>query len=609
MCNDMYGFLTSKLDAPDYYEHRPDLVPKSYFPNSQQLARASMSLLAPEILFKIPLRLLNAMGGIDSVALLPNTRLLPRHFRIESIPPRMCKALAFASGDFTAPITLCYDDKLTVIVFRCFLSRDALEPIVTHWYTCLNEVEWYCEFSQSSAVEFHYDVLHNPYQPAVEPYTQAVQLGQTPPSPLSFFRPYDCGFLPYTRAHPTVWDAMEYLQTLVSARSVAHISITHQETFVRLAESSLPPVTSVLFALLDWARTQIRLPLLFGTMLPSWSAYIALESALAVNSSRQGNEVLRHDWVLFRVPLNEYRELCDDEQFALCFVDVMKRLPILTEYFFCPPMTAMHSLFSKGNRGLRPRITAQAVQSLQRASDILRHRLRQGSGCLAEQLRRKNIPALLQIFKDVSSEETRDFIPPNQEVPGFRTHEVMLFESCRLDSSFFDPEFMDDPNFAAHGEPSPEFMCNICCGSHWGNPNRVTNHLSSTHATRARVLREKCYPRHFHSRYQPTLCVLDPNFSQDLQSLITIAESSGRSITVEVTVPAYHEGNTNRSALLSRLGVHLDLTNDDLEELAAGRYYLHSVSLLLEPDMRVCFVCDIHYENVDYKYISLGPTP
>ena len=105
------------------------------------------------------------------------------------------------------------------------------------------------------------------------------------------------------------------------------------------------------------------------------------------------------------------------------------------------------------------------------------------------------------------------------------------------------------------------------------------------------------------------MCVLDPAFPQDLQALITIADSSRRSIIVEVTVPAYHEGNTNRSALLSRLGVHLELTNEQLEELAAGRYYLHAVSLLLEPDMRVCFVCDIHYENVDYKYISLGRTP
>ena len=152
--------------------------------------------------------------------------------------------------------------------------------------------------------------------------------------------------------------------------------------------------------------------------------------------ARQGNEEHRDDWVLFRVPLDEYRELCDDEQFALCFFGFMKRLPVLTEHLFCSPMTALHSLFSKGNRGLRPRITAHAVQTLQRASDKLRHRLRLGSGSLA--LRRKHIPDLLQIFKEVSSEENPDFIPPSQEQFGFRTHEVILFESCRLDSSFFD---------------------------------------------------------------------------------------------------------------------------------------------------------------------------
>ena len=90
---------------------------------------------------------------------------------------------------------------------------------------------------------------------------------------------------------------------------------------------------------------------------------------------------------------------------------------------------------------------------------------------------------------------------------------------------------------------------------------------------------------------------------------MTIAESSERSITVEITVPAYHAGNANRAALLSRLAVTYSLTNEELGELAAGRYYLHSVSLLLEPDMRVCFVCDIHYANADYKYIRLVPKP
>ena len=167
MCNDMYGFITSKLDAPDYYEHRPDLVPISYFPNSQQLARASMSLLAPKILLKIPLRLLNAMGGIDSLALLPNTPLLPHHYRIESIQQEMCKVLAFKSEDFTAPITLCYDDMVTVIVFRCFLRHDDLEPIVTHWYTCQNAYDWWCEFPHSAAVEFHYELLY-PYRSATQ---------------------------------------------------------------------------------------------------------------------------------------------------------------------------------------------------------------------------------------------------------------------------------------------------------------------------------------------------------------------------------------------------------------------------------------------------------
>jgi len=307
--------------------------------------------------------------------------------------------------------------------------------------------------------------------------------------------------------------------------------------------------------------------------------------------------------------MDEYSELCDDEHFQLSDDGFLKRVPVLMEHFFSSLMLTLHSLFSQGNRGLRPRITARAVQTLQKASDFLRNRLWQSNGSPRMPLQRKHIPDLLKVFKDASSEETSEFMPPRHVFSGFRTHEVMLSESCRLDSSFFHPDFQEDDHFEAHGEPSPEFMCNICACTHWGNPNRVCHSLSSTHATRARVLRDKQYPKLFRSRRHPTLCLLDPNFSHDLESLMTIAESSERSITVEITVPAYHAGNANRAALLSRLAVTYSLTNEELGELAAGRYYLHSVSLLLEPDMRVCFVCDIHYANADYKYIRLVPKP
>ena len=220
-CTDMYGFLTSKLDTPDYHVDRPDLVPKSYFPNAGQLARASMSLLDPEVLLRLPLRLLNAMGGIDSLSLLPNFPLLGRYF-FESFP-RTAKGLSFKSEDFPAPISLCYDDMLTVIVFRGVLnSHDGTAPIVTHWYTCINAFEWWCEFPHSPAVKFHYDVV-GPFRPL----RNLIQTGQMPPSPLSFLRPYNYGPEPYMNAHSTVWVAMEYLQTLVTARSVTHISITH----------------------------------------------------------------------------------------------------------------------------------------------------------------------------------------------------------------------------------------------------------------------------------------------------------------------------------------------------------------------------------------------
>ena len=390
----MYGFLTSKLDSPDYHVDRPDLVPKSYFPNAGQLARVSMSPLDPEVLLRLPLRLLNAMGGIDSLSLLPSFPLLARHF-FESFP-RTAKGLALKSEDFPAPITLCYDDMLTVIVFRGVLNHDGTEPIVTHWYTCINAFEWWCEFHHSPAVKFYYDVV-GPYRPL----RYLLQTGQMPPSPLSFFRPYSYRPEPYMNAHSTVWVAMEYLQTLVTARSVTHISITHQETIVRLADSAFPPVQDALFlAVLDWARTQIRLPLLFETMPPSWSACSALSCALPAGD-------VCDDWVFYRVPMDEYSELCDDEHFQLSDDGFLKRVPVLMEHFFSSLMLTLHSLFSQGNRGLRPRITAHAVQTLQRASDILRNRLWRGNGSPRMPLQRKHIPDLLKVFKDASRQWQR----------------------------------------------------------------------------------------------------------------------------------------------------------------------------------------------------------
>jgi hypothetical protein len=615
-CNDMYGFICSKIDCPDYLEDRPDQLPKWVFPSSAQLARASMSSLDPEVLLRLPLRLLNAMGGIDALSRLPNGPLLPRHFTFVRVPllangPHLarrfrCKALSFRSDDVASPIVLFYDEVLTVIVFRSFLSNhyDA-RPIVTHWYTCQRAFDWWCEFPHSSTDEIHYDVVFDADLSATR---YAVQIGQTPPSPLSFFRPYNYGPWPYMFAHSTVWVAMEYLKTLVSARSVSHISITHQEeTFVRLAEFHPPMGNAVFLALLDWARTQIRQPLLFRTMPPSWSAYNALESCLAAANCTKG---VGNEWVLHRVPMDEYSELCDDERFPLSEAEVMKRLPILMDNFFCPIMLALHSLFSKGNRGLRPRITAHAVTMLQRAADILRHRLLQSNGLPQIPLNRRHIPELLQLFKDVSSEESSEFMPPTHEVIGFRTHEVLLFESCRLDSSFFHPDFIGDDFFDAHGEVSPEFMCNICSCTHWGNPNRVIHSLASTHATRERILRAQNY--HTPSLYSPTratYCLLDPAFPEELASRMHFSAVTKRSVILEVSVPAYHVGNANRRALLNTLAGTWSLTNAELDEFYAGRYYLHTVSLMFEPEMNVCFLCDINYANTDYKYISLDHSP
>ena len=614
LCTDMYGFLTSKLDAPDYYDIRPDSVPISYFPDPCQLARASISMLAPEVLLRVPLRLLNALGGIDSVAHLPSSPLLARHFvRVTTPLISTSKALSFNSNDFNSPITLCYNEFATVIVLRTLSSTFGnIGPISVMWYTCLNKMEWWCEFSTLAAIKYFYDVLHVSLDSAY-----VVQIAQSPPSAMSFFRPYsrDGQAFPFfsqpgydlaSLSHSTVWVAMEYLETLVAARAVTHISIAHHESIVRLADDVCLSVEKQLLLVLDWAHTQIRLPLMFPTMPSSWSPQTALASALSsINVARHEEE-----WQLNLVPMGEYRELCDDVCFPLSDTDVLKRLPVLMEHLPCPIMKALHSLFSKGNRGLRPQISTHAVVSLLNAAGRLRYRLCQHNvdgSWKTTRLHRRNIPELLTLFHDVASQEHDNFIAPTRVFEGFRTHEVMLFQSCRLDCSFFQPMDIEDDHFEATGEPSPEFMCNICSCKHTGNPSQANQIFASTHATRARILREKhYYTKHYHARDQPTLCLLDPLFPQELDSLLFQAEKMDRPITVLVSIPAYHTEDSERGALLNRLAVTYQLTNDNLAELSAGRYYLHSVALFLEPEMRVCFVCDINYANGDYEYINVG---
>ena len=621
LCSDMYGFLTSKLDAPHYYETSPDLVPLCYFPEPRQVSRASMSMLAPDVLLRVPLRLVNALGGIDSLAHLPSSPLLDRQFVLLDLPSESSsinkKALLFCANDFNSPITVCFNDFVTVIVFRTFSSPfGSFSPVSVMWYTCLNPLEWWCEFSTLPTMHYLYHVMH-----VSRDATYVVQIAQSPPSPMSFLRPYSRGerAVPMSTdpsnsiryhlaslSHSTVWVAMEYLETLVSARAVTHVSITHHESIVRLADEAFPAVEKHLLLVADWAHTQIRLPLIFPLMPSSWSPQTALASALCCYNSCRPKE---EQWDLNLVPMGEYRELCDDEFFPLTDSDVLKRLPVLGEHFLCPIMQAMHSLFSKGNRGLRPRITTHAVVSLASALNYLYRGLsRHGpyQGC-ANILQRRNIPELLTLFRDTATRETENFIAPTREWVGFRTHEVLLFESCRLDSNFSHPADITDEHEEATGEPSPEFMCNICSCKHMGNPSQANQIFSSTHATRARILREVYFrTNHYHARDQPILCLVHPLFHRELEKFVIQAEKSDRPIMLLVNVPAYDTEDAVRGAQLNRLAVTYGLTTENVTELSAGRYYHHSVGLLLVPGMRVCFVCDINHANTDYGYINLG---
>ena len=147
-------------------------------------------MLAPDVLLRVPLRLLNALGGIDSVAHLPSSPLLARHFvRVTTPLISTSKALSFNSYDFNSPITLCYNEFATVIVLRTLSSPFGnIGPISVMWYTCLNKMEWWCEFSTLAAIKYFYDVLHVSLDSAY-----VVQIAQSPPSAMSFFRPYSRG--------------------------------------------------------------------------------------------------------------------------------------------------------------------------------------------------------------------------------------------------------------------------------------------------------------------------------------------------------------------------------------------------------------------------------
>jgi len=608
----MYGFLTSNLDTSEYYEVRPDLVPISYFPNSLQLARASVSLLGPDVLLRVPLRLLTAMGGIDSLASLPNARIVEHHFINVTTPIlSTARALSFNPEEFSSPITLCYNDQLTVIVFRMSSSHDDLGPVLVMWYTCLNAKEWWCEFPTLPAIKYHYDVL--PFSAAG--LTYVVQSAQSPATAWSFLRPHLDGVGPLspvkesdefrlaTVSHSTPWVAMEFLGTLVSARSVTHVSIRHEEFFLRLANDKFPPLGSELLRVLDWAHTQIRLPLMFGTLPRSWSPHNSLVSALDVaNATRQDDK-----WLHNVVPMYDFNELCNDENRPLRDSDVVHRLAtLLGSGFYCPIVRALHSLFSKGNRGLRPRITTHAVISLLNAAGIMRRRICEETGVWASpRLHRCNIPDLISLFHDFARRVTPAFVLPEHTFPGFSEPAVLLFEACRLDSNMTRPDLIEDSHLEEYAEPGPKYMCNICSIKHNGNQEHGNNIWASTHATRDRILREdNYYTPHFYGRDQPSLCLLDPTFPVQLDSFMSHAEKIDSAVTVVVYVPAYHSESAERVALLNRFAVTWSLTPGDLEELSAGRYYLHPITLLLEPEMRVCFICDLHDPNCDYTYVD-----
>jgi hypothetical protein len=52
-----------------------------------------------------------------------------------------------------------------------------------------------------------------------------------------------------------------------------------------------------------------------------------------------------------------------------------------------------------------------------------------------------------------------------------------------------------------------------------------------------------------------------------------------------------------------------DITALQSSELAAGRYYLHPVGLIIDPRSATCLVLDTHRDEGNYNYITIPPKP
>ena len=569
LTHDNYEFILSPFHFPTYQANWRS-VPRSHFPNSQDLLVASIRVSDPDILIKLPLRLINAFGGLAALAKLPCGPLLPEHFvdltsqmQIVDNSGRIAagQVLSFTPENTVYPIQIFHNSWSTVLVLRLRLTSSAQGPVHVLWYTCCRDSasgtkEWYCEMQLGPRVQYVYRPfpLNTVVGSLHRPGPSAVQEAQFPQSVLSFLRPSngrclrfmrdagnsldDGGFKNLNDQHSSPWDAVDFLRTLVFGRSVCSISRLHEELYVTLTGDP-PSAAQLSVALLDWSHTQIQLPLTLETTRTSWAATF-LEPVLR---ERRIYPVYLH--------LNDFQRLCDDEHYPLTADDAAVRMRYLLDSSLdLSPLEAMHALFSKGFRGFDVRMITYICYTVHEALCHLKYGDPEHEILLAD-------PERLVTWLAHRLEHTR---LGNTELGHFPSWwwQPLFNALLQHNRHLYDPNVQPtDWFYEDHGYHNPMFMCNICAKRHWPEYDTRWHGIftGSTHATRARLLRSTTFPNSPLSDFNQhdILCVPDPEFSEQLRQLIGLAYGKFVPLRVLLHVPAYHAGSAQRYEVINTL--------------------------------------------------------
>ena len=614
-CLDNYEFILSPFLLDVYHQEDPLNVPRSHYPSPRDCALASIKAIDPEVLVRIPLQVIHAFGGLGAISLLPSRPLLPDHFvqltstmQILDSKGRVAagEVLSFTEENTAHPVELFYNNFCTALVLRLRMTPEDHGPIFVMWYTCTTVTHsgrpfWYCELQHEKGVKYFYKSF--PPNTVVGGFVfsgpSAVQVSQKPQSPLSFLRPASdqCmhfvrdqgdpsdqgGFQNFNEQHSAPWDATDFLRTLILGRSVCSTSLTHKECFVRLVGTS-PTGHQLVVSLLDWAHTQIQLPLTLVTSCQT-RAHHFVEPVLGAHSaSRQ----LSLPWSAVHVSLGHYQHLFDDEHFPLTAHDAEARMLCLMHTYEYSASDALRALFSKGSRGMDVRTATYIVCTLHNA--VL---------ALAE------LPDLVLDQEAMVSWIVKRLEPTKIGWPHFEENnswwQPLLSAIIWMDHTLYDQsEEVEDYMYDDLGFHDPIYMCDICARRHKTSGPWRAPFTGSTHATRARLLRGvnfRVTPRHFNQN--DVLCVADPDFSKHLDLFLDLALAKQEPIHFLLYVPAYHSANVKRTDCIAELAFKYNVRDAEFSELSAGRYYLHPVALLLDPRTGTCFVCDTHRETGD----------